>query len=138
MYVGQRLKAIKAKEHDLGFARSADLSSNLTGPPAWPAVTPGPAADSFKVNMTSYEQYGVCQFSLTDGSNATMKGSGGQGETTSGSVKVDQVKDKKPSEWGFSNPALYAPPLGSNAAGQAVALGLTIMTSLAVAVAQLA
>lgn len=64
--------------------------------------------------MTTYEQYGVCQFSLHSQGYTTC---GDSCEVTSGSVKVDQKKATGPVEWGNSNPAPYAKPLGTDTSG---------------------
>jgi hypothetical protein len=82
--------------------------------------------------MTTYGQYGVCQFGLLLQGYAAC---GHPCEVISGSVKVDQKKDKESVEWGDSNPAPYAKPLGTETSGatqRAGVLGLAVLTSLAV------
>lgn len=82
--------------------------------------------------MTTYEQYGVCHFSLYSQGYTTC---GDACEVTSGSVKVDQKKDTGPIKWGDSSPAPYAKPLGTDTSGavQGVcAVGWAILVSFAV------
>lgn len=71
--------------------------------------------------MSSYEPYGVCQLSLTSQGYTTC---GDSCEVTSGSVKVDQKKDKVSVAWSLSNSAPYAKPLGTDTSGAASSGGV--------------
>ncbi len=96
-----------------------------------------PPYGSFSVNLRSYEQYGVCQFSLHLQGYTTC---GESCEVASGSVKVDQKKDKVPVVWGDSNPAPYAMALGTDTGGaiqRASVFGWGVAISLAVLTIQL-